>query len=154
MPGLNSCHFIGHLGADPEIRYTAAGQAVTNFALAINRVWVERTERREEVDWVNVVAWGKLAENCGNYLRKGALAYVEGRQQTRSWEDSAGARHYRTEVVARAVQFLDRRGPEAAGDISPGDDFEELPLEALAPANTPARQPARAPSRAPVVRRS
>ena len=109
MAGLNKVMLIGNLGADPEMRYTANGQAVTTFNLAVNRNWTGRDgERREETEWVTVVCWEKLAETVSQYLQKGRQAFVEGRLQTRSWEGQDGQKRYKTEVVASTVQFLDR----------------------------------------------
>ncbi len=109
MAGLNKVMLIGRLGADPEMRYTANGQAVTTFNLAVNRNWTGRDgERREDTEWVTVVCWEKLAETVSQYLQKGRQAFVEGRLQTRNWEGQDGVKRYKTEVVASTVQFLDR----------------------------------------------
>ena len=116
MAGLNKVMLIGRLGADPEMRYTANGQAVTTFNLAVNRNWTSRDgERREDTEWVTVVCWEKLAETVSQYLQKGRQAFVEGRLQTRNWEGQDGVKRYKTEVVATTVQFLDRA--EAAPNI-------------------------------------
>jgi single-strand DNA-binding protein len=106
----------GHLGADPEMRFTPNGSPVASFRIAVNRM-VGRSEtgdRREETDWFNVVAWNKLAEFCNQYLVKGQRVLVEGRLQTRSWEDQNGQRQYRTEIVANDVMFIGAR-PQGAG---------------------------------------
>ena len=109
MAGLNKVMLIGRLGADPEMRYTANGQAVTTFNLAVTRNWTSRDgERREETEWVTVVCWEKLAETVSQYLQKGRQAFVEGRLQTRNWEGQDGVKRYKTEVIATTVQFLDR----------------------------------------------
>ncbi len=127
--GLNKVMIIGNLGGDPEMRYTPSGRPVTSFSMASNRSWVTAEgERREFTEWFNVVAWGALAETCSQYLRKGSKVYIEGRLQTRSWEDQEGQRRSRTEVVAREMIMLDRRrteeevGPE--GDV----DLDEIPF--------------------------
>ena len=120
--GLNKVMIIGNLGRDPEMRYTPSGRPVTSFSVVTTRTWTSgEGERHEESEWFNVVAWGNLAEICNQYLKKGQQVYVEGRLQTRGWEDDDGKKHYRTEVVASEMIVLgDRRsGPLAS---SPGLD--------------------------------
>ncbi len=109
--GLNKVMIIGNLGRDPEMRYTPSGKPVTSFSVAVSRSWVKpEGERTETTDWFNVVAWGRLAEICSQYLTKGSMVYVEGRLETRSWEAENGQKHFRTEVVASDVNILDKRG--------------------------------------------
>lgn len=119
--GLNKVMIIGGLGADPEMRYTPSGKPVTSFSVAVNRGWrTSEGERREATEWFNVVSWGNLAEICNQHLRKGSQVYIEGRLQTRSWEDAEGVRHFRTELVANEMIMLDSRGPmveEDYGDL-------------------------------------
>lgn len=120
MASLNKVMIIGNLGRDPEMRFTANGQAVTNFSVACNRRYTTREgEQREETEWVRVVCWGRQAEVAGQYLQKGSQVYVEGRLQTRSWEDQQGQTRYMTEVVANNFQFLGSRG--GGGDFGGGD---------------------------------
>lgn len=120
--GLNKVLIIGSLGADPEMRYTPGGKPVTSYSVAVNRGWrTSEGERKEATEWFNVVAWGNLAEICNQYLRKGSQVYVEGRLQTRSWEDSSGTRHYRTELVANEMIILDGRSYVAEYDDSEAD---------------------------------
>lgn len=108
--GLNKVMVIGNMGRDPEMRYTPSGKPVTSFSLAASRSWVTPSgERREETEWFNVVAWGGLAEICNQKLFKSQQVYVEGRLQTRSWEDDNGQRHFRTEVVASDMIILGPR---------------------------------------------
>jgi len=108
--GLNKVMLIGNLGRDPEMRYTPNGKAVTAFSLASSRTWVTSSgERREATEWFNVVAWGSLAEICNQHLHKGSRVYVEGRLQTRRWENAEGQISYRTEVVANEMIVLDKR---------------------------------------------
>ena len=108
--GLNKVMLIGNLGRDPEMRYTPSGKPVTSFSLASSRSWVSSDgERREETEWFNVVAWGNLAEICNQHLARGQQVYIEGRLQTRSWEDDNGQRHFRTEVVANEMIILGNR---------------------------------------------
>ena len=122
MGSLNKVQIIGNLGADPEMRFTASGQAVATFNVAVNRRYQTRDgERREETEWVRCVAWARLAETTSQYLTKGSQVYLEGRLQTRQWEDREGQRRYTTEVVANDVQFLDRRG-SGSGDFDGGSD--------------------------------
>lgn len=109
--GLNKVMIMGNLGRDPEMRYTPSGKPVTSFSVAVSRSYVKpEGERTEVTDWFNVVAWGRLAEICSQYLTKGSMVYVEGRLETRSWEGENGQKHYRTEVVANDVNILDRKG--------------------------------------------
>lgn len=109
--GLNKVMVIGNLGRDPEMRYTPSGRPVTTFSVATSRSWHSADgERHEETEWFNVVAWGSLAEICNQHLRKGQQIYVEGRLQTRRWEDSEGNKHFTTELVAKEMIMLsDRR---------------------------------------------
>lgn len=117
MPrGLNKVMVIGRLGRDPEMRYTPSGKPVTSFSVVTSRSWVTTSgERREDSEWFNVVVWGNLAEICSQYLSKGQQVYVEGRLQTRSWEDREGKRHSRTELVGQDMIMLDEHhGPAAS----------------------------------------
>jgi single-strand DNA-binding protein len=110
--GLNKVMIIGHLGRDPELRYTPSGRPVASFSVATSRTWTSAEgDRREETEWFNVVAWGNLAEICKTHLAKGQQVYIEGRLQTRGWEDDNGARHYRTELVANEMILLGDRHP-------------------------------------------
>jgi single-strand DNA-binding protein len=112
MPrGLNKVMIIGYLGRDPEMRYTPSGRPVTSFSVATSRTWTSAEgERREETEWFNVVAWGNLAEICKAHLSKNQQVYIEGRLQTRGWEDEDGKKHFRTELVASEMILLgDRR---------------------------------------------
>lgn len=108
--GLNKVMIIGHVGREPEMRYTPSGRPVTSFSVAISRSWNSAEgERREETEWFNVVAWGNLAEICKSHLTKGQQVYVEGRLQTRGWEDDGGKKHFRTELVANEMIILGER---------------------------------------------
>jgi len=109
MAGLNKLMIIGNVGTDPEMRYTASGDAMTTFRVATNYRFTSREgERREETEWFSVVAWRNLAEQCSQFLQKGRRVYVEGRLRTRSWDTPDGQRRFRTEVMADRVLFLDR----------------------------------------------
>lgn len=106
--GLNKVMIIGQLERDPEMRYTPSGRPVTSFSVATPHNWVSAEgARHEEMEWFNVVAWGELARICYDRLDKGKRVYVEGRLKTRSWEDSQGKRHFRTEIVAKDMIVLD-----------------------------------------------
>ena len=123
--GLNKVMVIGNVGRDPEMRYIPSGKPVTSFSVATSRSWTNSDgERHEETEWFNVVAWGNLAEICKQHIRKGQQVYVEGRLQTRSWEDHEGKKRFRTELVANEMILLgDRRN--AANGIEPTDIGEE-----------------------------
>ena len=126
--GLNKVMIIGHLGREPEMRYTPSGRPVTSFSVATTRSWNSPDgERREETEWFNVVAWGNLAEICKQYLAKGQQVYVEGRLQTRQWDDDGGVRHWKTEVVIGGLEMLSGRGKkeyakEAQAVAATGED--------------------------------
>jgi single-strand DNA-binding protein len=114
---LNKVMIIGNLGSEPEMRFTPNGNPVTNFRVATNRVFTTpEGERKEETEWFTVVTWGRLAEQCNQFLGKGRLVYAEGRLRTRSWEGQDGQKRYRTEVVANRVTFLDRQGGTAPAE--------------------------------------
>jgi len=105
--GLNKVMIIGWLDGEPELRFAPSGRAITSFTVGIPRSWVSSEgESQEETDWFNIVAWGSLAESCAQQLCSGQQVYVEGRLQTRSWEDSTGRKHFRTEVVAHTMIAL------------------------------------------------
>jgi single-strand DNA-binding protein len=107
MAGVNKVILIGRLGADPEIRYTNTGTAVANFSLATSTNWTNKDGQREErTEWHRIVAFGRLGEISGEYLNKGKQVYIEGRLQTRSWEDKDGNRRKTTEIVAQQLQML------------------------------------------------
>jgi len=108
MAGINKVILIGNLGRDPELRYTQNGQPVANFSLATSEQWTDKNsgEKVERTEWHRVVVWGRSAEHCSQYLAKGRTVYVEGRLQTREWEDKEGQKRSTTEVNAQTVQFL------------------------------------------------
>jgi single-strand DNA-binding protein len=120
--GLNKVLIIGALGSEPEMRYTPSGKPVTSFSVAVSRGWrTSDGERKEATEWFNVVSWGNLAEICNQHLRKGSQVYIEGRLQTRSWEDGSGIKHFRTELVANEMIILDGRSYVAEDDYN---DFD------------------------------
>jgi single-strand DNA-binding protein len=133
MASLNKVMIIGNLGADPEMRFTPSGSPVTSFRIASSRMFTTpEGEKKQETEWFTVVAWSKLAELCNQFLSKGRMAYVEGRLKTRSWDDKEGVKHYKTEVIASQVIFLDRSGaaplPEEAAEGGEEVPPEELPF--------------------------
>lgn len=104
---VNKVILVGRLGQNPEVRYTPSGAAVANFSVATNESWTDKSgQKQERTEWHRVVVWGKLAELCAQYLAKGRQCYVEGRLQTRQWQDKDGQTKYTTEVQAQTVQFL------------------------------------------------
>jgi single-strand DNA-binding protein len=122
--GLNKVMIIGRLGRDPEMRYTPSGRPVTTFSVATTRKWsTSNGERRTETEWFNVVAWSNLAEICNQYLVKGQQVYVEGRLQTRHWEDDEGKHHSSVEVVANEMIMLGNR--QTLENESEKDEVEE-----------------------------
>ncbi|UCF61961.1 MAG: single-stranded DNA-binding protein [Anaerolineaceae bacterium] len=127
--GLNKVMIIGHLGRDPEMRYTPSGRPVTTFSVATSRSWHSADgERHEETEWFNVVAWGSLAEICNQYLHKGQQVYIEGRLQTRRWEDTEGNKHFTTELVAKEMIMLGERREISSTYVSKPGEEEELPF--------------------------
>ena len=151
--GVNKVILIGNLGSDPEVRYTPDGAPVANVNLATSESWNDRNtgERQERTEWHRLVLWRKLAEIASQYLKKGARIYVEGKLQTRSWDDQSGQKRYTTEIVVNDMQMLDSRGeggggggysdrpaggqsagpaaqPEAPPPPGPGGDDDDLPF--------------------------
>lgn len=116
MSGVNKVIIVGRLGGDPEVRYTPGGQAVAKLSIATSESWNDKQgQKQERTEWHRVVVWGKMAEVVGQHLSKGRQVYVEGRLQTRSWDDKAtGQKKYSTEIVASTVQFLGGPGERGA----------------------------------------
>jgi single-strand DNA-binding protein len=114
---INKVILVGRLGKDPEIRSTPQGTSVARFTVATDEKFTDRSgEKQERTEWHNITAWGKLAEICGQYLKKGKLVYIEGSIRTDSWDDKeSGQKKYRTEIVANTMKMLDRRGDEGGG---------------------------------------
>lgn len=116
MAGVNKAILVGNLGRDPELRTTPNGQSVVNFTLATSETWNDKSgERQERTEWHRIVVWGKTAEMCNQYLSKGRTVYIEGRIQTREWEDKDGAKRYTTEINASTVNFIGPRQDGAGG---------------------------------------
>ena len=128
--GLNKVLLIGRLGRNPEMRYTPSGRPVTTFSIATSRSWnTSDGERRSETEWFNIVAWSSLAEICKQLLNKGQQVYIEGRLQTRRWEDSEGNKHSATEVVANEMIILGERHSETESvEENQSDQDDEFPF--------------------------
>jgi len=133
---LNKVMVIGRLGKDPELRYTPGGASVCNFSVATSESWTDKSgQKQEKTEWHRIVVWGKLAELCNQYLAKGRQCFVEGKLQTRSWDDQQGNKKYTTEVMANTVQFLggaqtNAGGPSAHNDMNQappaGNDYQNV----------------------------
>ncbi|MBW2538051.1 MAG: single-stranded DNA-binding protein [Deltaproteobacteria bacterium] len=140
---INKVILVGNLGRDPEVRYTPSGVAVANFNIATSEKWKDKNtgEMQERTEWHRIVAWGKLGEICGEYLSKGRQVYIEGRIQTREWEDKEGIKRYTTEIVANEMNMLGTRdsgetarpstpvqAPEYAGPPLPENQEDDIPF--------------------------
>ncbi len=134
---FNRAMILGNLTQDPETRTTPSGQTVTNFGVATNRVWTGADgKKQEQTEFHRVVCWGKLAEIAGQYLAKGRLVFIEGRLQTRSWQDQSGQKRWRTEIIAEGLQLGPRRVERSEGGEAPApkptapkDDIPEIQLD-------------------------
>jgi len=134
MAGVNKVILVGNLGSDPQVRYTPGGQAVANFNIATSERFNNKAgEKEERTEWHRIVAWGKLAEICQQYLKKGKQVYIEGRLQTRQWEDQQGQKRQTTEIVAQNMQMLGRVG-ESGGPGGGGGDFAPQDFGSAEPA--------------------
>lgn len=140
---INKVILVGNLGRDPEVRYTPSGTAVANFTIATSERWKDKTtgEMQERTEWHRIVAWGRLGEICGEYLSKGRQVYIEGRIQTREWEDKEGIKRYTTEIVANEMKMLGSKDsggaarpsssaqmPEYSGPPLPEDQDDDIPF--------------------------
>lgn len=140
MSSVNKVILIGNLGAKPELKFLPSGQAVAEMRLATNESYTDKDKNKQEkVEWHSIVLWGKTAENCTQYLDKGRQVYVEGRLQTRTWDDkTSGEKKYKTEIVANVVQFLGGKGgedrssapgkPKGADVPPPGGGDDDIPF--------------------------
>lgn len=125
---VNKVILIGRLGADPEVRYSGSGTAISNFRLATSRNYNDKSGQRvDETEWHRVVAFGRTAEVCGEYLHKGSQVYIEGRIQTREWEDKEGNRRWTTEIITERMQMLGSRGERNGAPPPAGDPFDKTP---------------------------
>ena len=140
MSGVNRVILIGRLGRDPELKFTPAGKAVTNFTMATSETWKDDSgERQERTEWHRIVIWGKLAEVAAKYLTKGSQVYIEGKLQTREWTDKDGQKKYTTEIVANNMTMLDGKGdnsekpnnpekPESSDGPADPSAFDDIPF--------------------------
>ena len=131
MSGVNKVIIVGRLGADPEVKTISAGTTVTRLNVATSEAWTGKDgNKQEKTEWHRITVWGKLAEICGKHLSKGRQVYVEGRLQTRQWEDPQGQKRYATEIVANTVQFLGSNGERSASNATSSgngsNDFQDL----------------------------
>jgi single-strand DNA-binding protein len=135
MAAVNKAILIGNLGADPELRYTASGTAVASFNMATTERYKDKNgEQQERTEWHSIVCWGRMGELANEYLRKGRSVYIEGRIQTRNYEDKDGIKRYKTEIVAQQMQFLGGRGQEGqqagpSGESSTRTPEPEIPAD-------------------------
>ncbi len=135
--GINKVILVGNLGADPELRYTSGGQAVCDMRMATSERWKGKDgQMQEKTEWHRIVVWGRSAESCNEYLNKGSQAYVEGRIQTRKWEDRDGNTRYTTEIVANRVLFLSGGGRRNDGGGGGGVSEPPPPSDNDAPTDT------------------
>jgi single-strand DNA-binding protein len=134
---VNKVILVGRLGKDPELRSIPSGTSVAKFSLATDDRFTDKAgEKQERTEWHNIVVWGKLAEICGQYLRKGRLVYIEGSIRTDSWDDKeTGVKKYRTEIIANTMQMLEKKGDDEGGGYSGGGGYRKAaPAGAGAPA--------------------
>jgi len=134
MAGINKVILIGRLGADPEVRYTNSGTPVANFRMATSVNFTDKNgEKTERTEWHRIVAFGRLGEICGEYLAKGKQVYIEGRLQTREWEDREGSKRRTTEIIATTMQMLGAASDQVRVDVSevspPVDDVPDIGTE-------------------------
>lgn len=130
---VNKAIIIGNLGSDVEVKTTGSGTSVANISVATNERWKDKSgEYKDRTEWHRVVVFGKTAENCAKYLKKGSQVYVEGRIQTNEWEDKEGQKRYTTEIVALNVTFLkgggDQKAPKPDGNYDPSFNDDEIPF--------------------------
>ena len=148
MASVNKVILIGNLGKDPEVRYMPSGKAVANVSIATSDSWKDRNtgEKQERTEWHNVVFYSPLAEIVGQYLRKGSSVFVEGRLQTRKWQDKNGQDRYTTEIIANEMKMLGGRASGSAPFPAEGPELDSTPAPRVSPGPASARSPAAAPS--------
>jgi single-strand DNA-binding protein len=125
---INKAILIGNLGGDPEVRYTQTGTAVANFTIATTETWTKDGNKEEKTEWHRIVAFARLGEICGEYLSKGSKVYIEGRIQTRQWDDKDGNKRYTTEIVAREMKMLSPKNSSGSGGGGGSEYPEEPPV--------------------------
>jgi len=125
MAGVNRVHLIGRLGQDPDVQQTTAGVAVTKFSIATSESWKNKDtgDKEEKTEWHRIILWRRLAEVAGEYLKKGSQVYIEGKLQTRSWEDKDGIKRYTTEIVVQNMQLLGGKGDGGGGEKTATKEF-------------------------------
>jgi len=124
--GVNKVILIGNLGKDPELRFTPNGQPVANFSMATTEKWNDKAgDKHERTEWHSIVVWGKLAETCNQYLKKGRPCYIEGRIATRNWDDTEGVKRYKTEIIATTVQFLGQVHSNEHNEVPSSNETQE-----------------------------
>lgn len=135
---INKVILVGRLGKDPEIRSTPGGNTLAKFSLATDERFTDKSgEKQDRTEWHNIVVWGKLAEICGQYLRKGKLVYIEGSIRTDSWDDKeSGQKRYRTEIIANTMKMLDKRGDEEGGSYGGGGSYANSGSRRQSPASS------------------
>ncbi len=126
MASVNKVIILGHLGADPDVRYTQSGQKVVSLRVATSEVFGAGESKEERTEWHRITVWGKQAEHCGNYLKKGRMVYIEGRLQTRSYDDKDGVKRYSTDIVAQSVKFIGA-SDRSEGGGAPRPERQESP---------------------------
>lgn len=126
---VNKVFILGHLGADPDLRYTANGQAVCTFNVATSEQWTDKSgQRSEHTEWHRIVVWGKQADNCKRYLAKGRQVHIEGKLKTRQWTDKDDVTRYITEVIAESVQFLGGKPASVVAPDASGSSDDDIPF--------------------------
>ena len=150
MAGINKAIIVGNLGRDPEVRYASNGSAIASITVATSEQWKDKNtgEKQERTEWHRISAFGRLAEIMGEYLKKGSQVYIEGRIQTRKWQDQSGQDRYTTEIIANEMQMLGNRGGASMGSNMPEPDFNQDAPKA-APSSSGPSSSASAPSAAP-----
>ena len=145
---INKAIIVGRVTADPQLRNTPGGQSVTSFGVATNRTWKDKMgARQEEVEYHNIVVWGRQAEVASQYLKKGALVFIEGRLRTRSWQDKQGSSHKTTEIICERLQL----GPRASGDFGGGMGSSSESSPRRSPAGKAAEETDAAPDEIPTI---
>ena len=133
---LNQCNFIGRLGKDPEVKYTQSGAQICNFSIAVGSTWKDKTtgQKQERTEWISIESFGKLAEICGQYLKKGSKVFISGEFTTRKYQDNAGVDHYPSSIKLSDMQMLDSRSE------SSGEQIYQAPVQQAAPQHRPTRK--------------
>ena len=131
---LNQCNFIGRLGKDPEVKFTAGGVSICNFSIAVGSSWKNKQtgQKEEKTEWINIDSFGKLADICGQYLKKGSKVFVTGTFNTRKWQDQSGQDRYTTSIKANNMQMLDRRN-ESSEPMAPQNSYQAPQQQPAAP---------------------